>query len=98
MNKHLIISLVLLNVTDDMGIILISNIDDLSGYNISCSTLPKELWTGPLKCVSMVVSVVQHIYFQIHLTEAYSSDSPCSLLTYDIVLSLISRLGVWMTC
>lgn len=43
MNKHLIISLVLLNVTDDMGIILISNIDDLSGYNISCSTLPKEL-------------------------------------------------------
>lgn len=98
MNKHLIISLVLLNVTDDMGIILISNIDDLSAYNISCSIILKELWTGPLKCVSMIVSVVQHIYFQIHRTEAYNSDSPCSLLTYDIVLSLISRLGVWMTC
>lgn len=42
MNKHLIISLVLLNVTDDMGIILISNIDDFSAYNISCSTILKE--------------------------------------------------------
>lgn len=43
MNKHPIISLVLLNVTDDMGIILISNIDDLSGYNISHLTILKEL-------------------------------------------------------
>lgn len=43
MNKHLISSLVLLNVTDDMGIILISNIDDLSVYNISCSTILKKL-------------------------------------------------------
>lgn len=43
MNKHLIISLVLLNVTDEMGVILISNIDDLSAYNISCSTILKEL-------------------------------------------------------
>lgn len=43
MNKHLIISLVLLNVTDDMGITLISNIDDLSGYNISRLTILKEL-------------------------------------------------------
>lgn len=43
MNKHLIISLVLLNVTDDTGIILISSIDDLSAYNISCSTIMKEL-------------------------------------------------------